>query len=420
MIDAGRFYRRWAGVIVCCLGLAWMGWPSLVWCAAGIDFPQGGKDAVVISLPDGAIAFSANADTALVPASILKLLTALVAIDTLGTGYRFPTDFSTTEDGRLLVKGYGDPLFISEAIDVAAMQLVKLLPSGRRPCLSGISLDKSYFVEPLLIPGVNDTDNPYDAPNGALCANFNTVFFTRNPLNGRLETAEPQTPLLPFAEERIGRYAEVTDRVVLSHHENDATRYAGHLLRFFLESHGCNVSGNVDIVPKTPPPPADFAWRFSSPYTVTMIIQRMMTYSNNFMANQLLIASAAAAYGPPGNLAQGARLARAFADKNLGLKRLVLVEGSGISRDNRISAADMHRVLGAFYRYRHLLRKDGDDAFKTGTLDGIRTRAGYFTVDGKDYGYVVMLNSDTRRMDAVMQAVRRHIRGLAATAAGRP
>lgn len=420
MTNNGRHQRRRlrapAAAISCFLAfaLACSAVPVSAQRTVDLTFAPGGHDAVVVSLPDGTIAFSANANTPLVPASILKLLTALVAIESLGPDYRFPTDFTLTADNRLQVKGYGDPLFVSEVMDDAAAQVAEELAARRRPCLSGILLDNSYFAEPLVIPGVSDSDNPYDAPNGALCVNFNTVFFTRNPRTGQLESAEPQTPLLPFAVERIRKNAAATDRVVLSHHENDVTRYAGHLLRFFIESHGCPVSGDV-VLSSAVLPPGDFHWRHHSPYPVTAVIGRMMAYSNNFIANQLLIASAAAVYGPPGNLDNGARRAAAFAREKLGLTQFNLVEGSGISRANRISAADMHRVLTAFFPYRHLLRQDGADAYKTGTLTGINTRAGYLTVNGKPYGYVVMLNSGTRRMDAVFQAVKRLVVKLAGT-----
>ena len=59
-------------------------------------------------------------------------------------------------------------------------------------------LDDTYFTQPLTIPGISSSSNPYDAPNGALCANFNTVFFKHS--RDGYASAEPQTPLLPMAE----------------------------------------------------------------------------------------------------------------------------------------------------------------------------------------------------------------------------
>jgi D-alanyl-D-alanine carboxypeptidase/D-alanyl-D-alanine-endopeptidase (penicillin-binding protein 4) len=93
----------------------------------------------------------------------------------------------------------------------------------------------------------------------------------------------------------------------------------------------------------------------------------------------------------------------------LGIPQLAIVEGSGISRANRISADGMRRVLAAFHPHRHLLRQDGREAYKTGTLRGIQTRAGYVSTSTGQYGYVIMLNSGQRRMGAVMPSVHRFI-----------
>ncbi len=395
-----RRYGFWIAAAVCFLAAG----PAVSGSAGASGFFDGGKDAIAIATSEGSVFFAANKDTPLVPASILKLLTALVAIDTLGPDYRFPTEFRLLADHRLQVTGYGDPLFISEVIDAAAARIVEQIPPSRNPCLSGILLNAGYFAEPLVIPGVSDTANPYDAPNGALCANFNTVYYSRNARTGTLDSAEPQTPLLPFAASRIGENARATDRVVLSHRENAATQYTGHLLKYFIQRHGCRVGGGIELADGAGLSPST-VHRFFSPFPLTDVISRMMAHSNNFMANQLLIAAAAAAYGPPGTLTAAARLANGFARNRLDLRRAVIVEGSGISRGNRISAGEMITVLTAFFPYRQLLRREGADRFKTGTLKGIQTRAGYLTVNETPYAYVVMLNSGRHRMHQVMQRV---------------
>ena len=56
---------------------------------------------------------------------------------------------------------------------------------------------------------------------------------------------------------------------------------------------------------------------------------------------------------------------------------LQVLEGSGISRENRISPAQMLRVLQEFMPRRSLLPRKGALLFKTGSLNGIRTRVGY-------------------------------------------
>ena len=54
-----------------------------------------------------------------------------------------------------------------------------------------------------------------------------------------------------------------------------------------------------------------------------------------------------------------------------------LEEGSGISRDNRFTARGLDKVLTLFAPHAGLLKKDKDASYKTGTLDGVRTLAGY-------------------------------------------
>ena len=57
-----------------------------------------------------------------------------------------------------------------------AASLYALLKDSHQ-MLSNIIVDPSYFDTAVVIPGVTDTSEPYDSPNGALCVNFNTVNF---------------------------------------------------------------------------------------------------------------------------------------------------------------------------------------------------------------------------------------------------
>jgi D-alanyl-D-alanine carboxypeptidase len=70
----------------------------------------GKKDAIVVADPGGQIVFAKNEKTKLVPASILKLFTSLVAMHHLGPRYRFATEFYLDGESNLKLKGYGDPL----------------------------------------------------------------------------------------------------------------------------------------------------------------------------------------------------------------------------------------------------------------------------------------------------------------------
>jgi len=72
---------------------------------------------ILVTDDHGQVLFSRNADTPRVPASILKVLTSLAALEHLGPEYRFLTRAAYDPGTRTLwVQGLGDPLFVSEVI----------------------------------------------------------------------------------------------------------------------------------------------------------------------------------------------------------------------------------------------------------------------------------------------------------------
>jgi D-alanyl-D-alanine carboxypeptidase/D-alanyl-D-alanine-endopeptidase (penicillin-binding protein 4) len=108
--------------------------------------------------------------------------------------------------------------------------------------------------------------------------------------------------------------------------------------------------------------------------------------------------------------------ASTYAREVLKTDALSFAEGSGISRRNELTAYVMLKVLNEFETYHHLLRQEGEEFFKTGTLDGIRTRAGYIMGGkGERYRFVVMMNTQGKTTDAVMKLIRRIV-GQASTA----
>jgi D-alanyl-D-alanine carboxypeptidase/D-alanyl-D-alanine-endopeptidase (penicillin-binding protein 4) len=259
----------------------------------------------------------------------------------------------------------------------------------------------------MVIPGVSSSAEPYDAPNGALCVNFNTVHFKR--INGAYASAEPQTPLLPMALKRVERSNLEEGRIVLSHDKNECTLYAGHLFAYFLRQAGCTVKGDVRMG-SVDLKEDRLILRHLSPYPLEAIVSKILEHSNNFTTNQMLIAAGAKHYGSPGTLRKGVRAAQSYAREALNLTQTEITEGSGISRKNRMSADDLSRVLEAFYPYRHLMRHEGRTYYKTGTLAGISTRAGYIeNAGGSGFRFAVMLNTRGKSTQRIM---RRLLRGI--------
>ena len=358
----------------------------------------GPQDSLLVIDSRGRVRMHWQADVPRIPASVLKLLTAQVAWHHFGPGYRFSTIYRQDAAGNLYVRGQGDPLFISEVIAQDAARLAPLLAP-----VADIVLDDTYFDRPLTIPGVSDSLNPYDAPVGALGANFNTVFVRPGP-GGGYQSAEPQTPMVPFVARQLADRPPAAGRLVLTHDGQTATRYVGHLLGHFLAVAGRPPAGTVRLGQATSD--SRPVLRSASPFDISEVLRRMLEYSSNFVANQLLVAAGARVYGPPGTLEKGVRLAEVYARETLGLVSLQLAEGSGISRSNRISAADLAAVLTAFSDHRGLLRHDGRVWCKTGTLSGIQSRAGYIdSTENGPYRFVILINTAGHRADPVLRAL---------------
>jgi D-alanyl-D-alanine carboxypeptidase/D-alanyl-D-alanine-endopeptidase (penicillin-binding protein 4) len=359
------------------------------------------RDALLVVGPEGRIIYSKNETRKYVPASTLKILTGLAAIHHLGKSYRFQTEFYQDDNQNLKVKGYGDPLLISEVWQEIAQAL-----ASRLQCVNDLVLDDTYFADET-IPGVGSSTNPYDAPNGALCANFNTVFFKRDK-NGRIVSAEHQTPMTPLAMEKIRLLDLNSGRCTFSHHGREAARYAGELLAYFLEKTGKVSQGAIRAGAVTPGD--QLVYVYHSVFSLEQALKEMFEFSNNFMANQILITLGARVHGPPGTLAKGVRVLSDFSGQVLHLNDVELAEGSGISRKNRLSALDMLAVLRRFEPYRDLLVRDGSVLYKTGSLRGIKTRAGYIERrSGNPYYFVVFINNSDADIDSILDCVKKSL-----------
>ncbi|NJL59292.1 MAG: hypothetical protein HC887_06260 [Desulfobacteraceae bacterium] len=260
---------------------------------------------------------------------------------------------------------------------------------GTNAQVGDIVLDNSFFNS-VNVPGVLTSLNPYDAANGALCVNFNTIYFKKS--KSGYESAEPQTPMIPFAIEKIKALDAKSGRIAFSTENNETALYAGHLFRYFLEKQGIHVRGDIRI--GNAKHSDKLVLTHTSSYTLQDAIVKLLEYSNNFIANQIFLAIGASVYGPPATLEKGSMAVSEYARNVLKSDRIQIVEGSGIARENRISASDMLRILDKFKPYQHLMHKEDRAIFKTGTLSDVSTRAGYIEdADGKQYSFVIFCNT---------------------------
>ncbi|MBO1926145.1 D-alanyl-D-alanine carboxypeptidase [Thiomicrorhabdus sp. 6S2-11] len=119
--------------------------------------------------------YAKNPEKPLIPASTLKVVTALLALEHWGRDHHFHTDVYThitkTNKGRyvnLVFKGYGDPFLISEELKLMAKKLAKHLKSQKITRINKITLDSSFYDKNLKIPGLSKSESPFDAMPTAL------------------------------------------------------------------------------------------------------------------------------------------------------------------------------------------------------------------------------------------------------------
>ncbi|OQY01250.1 MAG: hypothetical protein B6I26_05185 [Desulfobacteraceae bacterium 4572_130] len=349
------------------------------------------NNGVILCDNHGEIIYSQNINQAFIPASTLKILTSLGAIYYLGEDFRFKTEFFLDKNLNLKIKGYGDPHLTSENINNFCRDLALILKKKNVFIIKSIIIDNSFFSSSIKIPGTQNSLNPYDASVGAFCVNFNTIFFKYNLVKNKFISAEKETPLTPFAKKIVQESNLKHGRIVISKEESQI--YAGVLARYFLEKQGIIISEKVKlgIVQKNDKK----IFTYKSFYNLKNIIKKLLKFSNNFMANQIFLTIGAKAFSPPATLAKGIKAMENYAGNELNIKKIKIVEGSGISRKNRISPKEMLKILKGFKKYYYLMNNRKNEYFKTGTLNKICTRAGYYTNKNmKLYPFVIMVNKE--------------------------
>jgi len=369
-----------------CLPLVLSGWWSAPSAAGPVDQVQGLSRASLLVQEGGRSLVSYNADRPMVPASTMKVLTALAALDTWGRGHRFETDFYLDGSGWLWVKGLADPYLVSEELDRIARGLKS---KGVRE-VKGIGLDDSFFAPDVEIAGRSSSDNPYDAPVTALAANFNTVSVVRS--GSKVSSAEPQTPLTPTAR-RLGSEGSAGKKRVNLQQRSLAVGYFGELLAAKLRGAGIQVGEGQRNAPV--PRGAKRVYRHQNSRTLAEVVGPTLEYSNNFVANALFLHLASPDGKGRVSMAAAQRAMTDFARRRFGWRDFTLEDGAGLSRGNRLSARQLVEVMDAFAPYRYLMpAQDGNSAVraKTGTLRGVSCYAGYVRRGGTWEPFALMIN----------------------------
>ncbi len=350
-----------------------------------------------------------NVDTPFIPASTVKLITCLAALASLGPDYRFETLFYLDAEGKVIIKGEGDPVLTSEEAAAIARDLA--VRGLRR--VRALILDVSAFALKSGVDGSEHSDRPYDVDVGPLDVNFNAL-----PLqvhgDGRIDSGEDQTPVLPMMQAigrtmhpglyriNIGAFATRGDLT-------NEQRYTGELFRNQLERQGIEVGGPTTLG-TVPDKAALLLVHRSEP--LRDIIRECLEFSNNFIANELFLACGRKRFGFPATWTKARRALKIFIDTAFHPQpgTITMVEGSGLSRKNRVTPNMMLEVLERFTPFADLLPIKHDLLMKSGTLKGVYCYAGYLEEQGKAVPFAIMLNQPTNSRDGILRILKMHLR----------
>jgi D-alanyl-D-alanine carboxypeptidase/D-alanyl-D-alanine-endopeptidase (penicillin-binding protein 4) len=407
----------------------------------------------IVGAPNGNVVYTRNTDVPLLPASIIKLLTTAAALEYLGPEYRFKTDILYTGvrresviEGDLILRGGGDPMLTSAQLRHMAEQIYQ---SGIRQITGRLLVDTSFFDDLDRAPAWSKqrTQRPYDANLSALSLNFNNVTVYARPaetrghqpvvwldpppsymrLDNKSKTVSANSKHTIWASRRSnsdeitirvrGNLPEDVEERAIFINVANPTRFTAESFRVFLLQSGVNIIGETVLNAPTPNGAALLHQHVSTQLSV--ILKELNTYSNNFIAEQIIKTIAAEVLGPPGSHANGLSLVKRFLT-NLGVNTqgIVLADGSGLSRDNLLTAQAMTdfltailsrfdigpdfmaaiRVMGANGVMSKRLKNSPAHAqvrAKTGSLFKVSNLAGYVAGrNGSLYAYTFMLNNN--------------------------
>jgi len=363
-----------------------------------------GDGTVMLRSPSGEELLSINPDKPMVPASVLKIPLALVAINVLGEDFRFETHFYRNDEGDLLIRGLGDPFLVSEEIEVIAETLAQNgLSQVRR-----VVMDDSAFEPAPDLPIESGALDPYAARNSALAVNFNTVNLAWT-LSGELRSGEPQTPLTPVARELATQVQVGTpERINVGQDPETGLRQAQQLFSIFLERAGVTVADN-NFYRQTVSDEWTLIYQHASSRSLRDNLEGLLLYSNNFIANQLFLTIGAQRHGYPATVEAGREVLQETLSTLVGEgvgsdpASLLMIEGSGLGRSQRTTGATMMAILERFQPYADLLPEDNGALSKSGTLTGVYNYAGYIQRGGELYPYVIFTSQRQNRRVEILR-----------------
>lgn len=429
----------------------------------------------VVDTKTDEVLFQHNQDLLLSPASSLKVVTTAAALEVLGPSHVFHTKIYYTGEisadsilnGDIIIKGYGDPSFYSDLFtehykknDVFALTAAKIREAGITKVTGNIIGDASYYTDNQVPPSwtVSDVANYFGAMPSALsvCDNEYSLFFktgvNENDSSGILKIV-PEIPGLVLRNFVLSRNVNDDNSVIfggqfdsfriitggLPLNKNgfevrgsipDPPFFAAYMLKTSMEKAAIEITGSVKSVPGQHydyiiTDSLKFIFDIPSPPLSEIIIKTNMRSINLYaehLARQICINKTGKT-----DFATTLDALNAFWMPVTG--KLLLSDGSGLSRFNAVSARQLVTVLcymknksrnyEYFYNSLPVASKNGSirnmfkNTFaennlraKSGTLNGVRSYTGYVTSkSGKKIAFSVIINNYTSNSSVIKSKI---------------
>ena len=357
----------------------------------------GKTGAIAIELGAGAVVYAQNAAKPLQPASTEKLAVAVAALDELGPGYTIETLVLGRGEqdggawrGDLVLKGFGDPSLHADDLALLAAQV---RDHGIRKVTGRILGDESYFDARRTAPGWKPSFYKNECP-----------------------------PLSALVVDRAWLDGGTADEPALA---------AAIAFRRALVKAGVKVAGKAGRGDAGDA--ASELARVGSP-PLSRLVMWMNAESDNFVAEMLLKVLGAEEAGRGTTAAGAGVVRRELAERGVPLVGVRIVDGSGLSRSDRLTAQALAallvsgredaRISHAFVGSLAVAGVSGtlEDRMetgpargtvraKTGTTDAASALAGYA---GRSYVFVVVMNGSPVSYWAAQRAQDRFAELLAA------
>ena len=381
------------------------------------------------------------------PASVMKLVTTFAALELLGRDYRWRTEAylggpldGGVLRGDLIIKGYGDPKI---TIEQWQSFMAALRAKGLDRVAGDLALDRTWFKPAKHDPAEFDREplKPYNVGPDALLVSFNSVRFVFAPNTaGDAVDVHAEPPLAEIAlgaPPRIGsgdcgewrgalgarfvnRGATASAAFAGSFDASCGERdwyvalldhphfVYGMFATYFRDAGGLFNGGLRDV--HAPSGVVPFATLESPPlYDIVRDVNKL---SNNVMARQIFLTLATTRHPPPATPALAADVLQKFLrERKIVMPGLVMENGSGLSRTERVTAGGLAQLLAAadrssareeFASSLAVAATDGtvqrrfqngtvagQALLKTGTLEGVKALAGY-VIDAQGRRWIVV------------------------------